>query len=402
MSKIKRNSSNRNSHCHTMDRDSMIELYFRLGMKYKDILKSLALEGFIISERHLHRLLRARSLHRRRYDLDAGIDFIVDQLQGSGKDHGYRWMYTKCIQHGIRIRKEDVRILLSLLDPVASQLRRTRRLSRRQYFAQGPNFVWHIDSYDKLKPYGICLNGCIDGFSRKVMWLRAARTNSDPKVIGGYFVETLERCGGCPRLVRTDMGTENVVVRDIQRYLRRDDVDDRAAERSYVTGASTANQRIESWWGVMRKQGIEPWITAVGELKDEGFFSGDFVDKALSQFCFMSIIQELLNDIQGVWNAHRIRPSKNPNVPSGIPDVMYMAPHLWGAENCLVPLTEDLTACKHSCTFLSSVPCDVDLFDLCTIIMEESSLEFPSTMSDAVDLYIQLRDTVRPQLFGPI
>lgn len=28
-----------------------------------------------------------------------------------------------------------------------------------------------------------------------------------------------------------------------------------------------------------------------GELKDEGFFSGDFVDKALSQFCFMSIIQ---------------------------------------------------------------------------------------------------------------
>ncbi|KAE8286914.1 hypothetical protein D5F01_LYC01366 [Larimichthys crocea] len=154
------------------------------------------------------------------------------------------------------------------------------------------------------------------------MWLRAARTNSDPKVIGGYFVETLERCGGCPRLVRTDMGTENVVVRDIQRYLRRDDVDDRAAERSYVTGASTANQRIESWWGVMRKQGIEPWITAVGELKDEGFFSGDFVDKALSQFCFMSIIQELLNDIQGVWNAHRIRPSKNPNVPSGIPDVM--------------------------------------------------------------------------------
>ena len=274
-----------------MDRDSMVEFYFRLGMTYKDILKSLALQGFIISERHLHRLLRARSLHRRRYDLDAGIDFIVDQLEGFGKDHGYRWMYTKCIQHGIHIRKEDVRILLSLLDPIGSRLRRTRRLSRRQYFAQGPNFVWHIDSYDKLKPYGICINGCIDGFSRKVMWLRAARTNSDPKVIGGYFVETLERCGGCPRLVRTDMGTENVVVRDIQRYLRRDDVDDRAAERSYVTGASTANQRIESWWGVMRKEGIELWITALGELKDEGFFSGDFVDKALSQFCFMPIIQ---------------------------------------------------------------------------------------------------------------
>uniref|UniRef100_A0AAV2LUN5 Integrase core domain-containing protein n=1 Tax=Knipowitschia caucasica TaxID=637954 RepID=A0AAV2LUN5_KNICA len=155
-------------------------------------------------------------------------------------------MFTKCKQHGISIKKEDVRILLSLLDPIGSQARKRRRLRRRQYFAQGPNFVWHIDSYDKLKPYGICINGCIDGFSRNIIWLRAAFTNSNPKVIGGYFVEAVERRGGCPRLVRTDMGTENVVVRDIQRYLRRNYMDDRAAESSYITGASTANQRIES------------------------------------------------------------------------------------------------------------------------------------------------------------
>ncbi|CAL9706651.1 unnamed protein product [Knipowitschia caucasica] len=379
-----------------MDRDSIIEFYFRLGMSYKDILKSLALQGTIITERHLNRILRARLLYRRRYDLDAGIDFIVDQLQGPGKDHCYRWMFTKCKQHGISIKKEDVRILLSLLDPIGSQARKRRRLRRRQYFAQGPNFVWHIDSYDKLKPYGICINGCIDGFSRNIIWLRAAFTNSNPKVIGGYFVEAVERRGGCPRLVQTDMGTENVVVRDIQRYLRRNDMDDRAAERSYITGASTANQRIESWWGVMRKEGIETWITTLAELKDEGFFSGDLIDKALAQFCFMPIIQEVLNDIRGVWNAHLIRPSKNTNVPSGIPDVMYIAPHLWGAEDCLVPLTEDLTTCRDSCTFISSVPCDVDVFDLCTIIMEESFLEFPSTMSQALDLYFHLRDTLRP------
>ena len=71
-----------------MERDkvSMIEFYFRLGMSYKDILKSLALQGTIITERDLNRILRARLLYRRRYDLDAGIDFIVAQLQGPGKD----------------------------------------------------------------------------------------------------------------------------------------------------------------------------------------------------------------------------------------------------------------------------------------------------------------------------
>ncbi|KAG1933702.1 putative phospholipid-transporting ATPase IF [Pimephales promelas] len=89
------------------------------------------------------------------------------------------------------------------------------------------------------------------------------------------------------------MGTENALVRDIQQYLRRNDEDDRAGERSYITGASTANQRIESWWGQMRKEGIEHWIQQLGQLKDEGLFSGDFLDKALVQFCFMAIIQSI-------------------------------------------------------------------------------------------------------------
>ncbi|KAA0713809.1 hypothetical protein E1301_Tti015558 [Triplophysa tibetana] len=190
------------------------------------------------------------------------------------------------------------------------------------------------------------------------------------------------------------------MVRDIQRYLRRNEDDERAAELSYITGTSTANQRIESWWGVMRKEGIEYWISLFGELKDEGLFTGDVLDKALSQFSFMSTIQEELNELQDVWNAHRIRPSKNTNVPCGIPDVMFMAPHLWGVEDLIVPLTEDLNTCKENCKFLSSVPCDEDVFDLCTIIMEESGLQFPSTRTQALDLYLHLRDTVRLNVIG--
>lgn len=31
-------------------------------------------------------------------------------------------------------------------------------------FLQGPNFIWHVDGYDKLTPYGITLHGCIDGW----------------------------------------------------------------------------------------------------------------------------------------------------------------------------------------------------------------------------------------------
>lgn len=33
----------------------------------------------------------------------------------------------------------------------------------------GPSFKWHVDSYDKLKPFGVRINGVIDGFTRLVV-----------------------------------------------------------------------------------------------------------------------------------------------------------------------------------------------------------------------------------------
>lgn len=38
--------------------------------------------------------------------------------------------------------------------------------------------------------------------------------------------------------------------------------------RNYLTGVSTANQRIESWWGKLQKEGMEYWIQLLGELWD--------------------------------------------------------------------------------------------------------------------------------------
>ncbi|RXM31045.1 hypothetical protein EOD39_17359 [Acipenser ruthenus] len=103
-------------------------------------------------------------------------------------------------------------------------------------------------------------------------------------------MKTVESLGGCPRIVRGDPGTENGHVRDFQRFLRRN-VHDGMLIESYVEGASTANQRIESWWGFLRKECMEFWISLFGDLKDNGIYDGGFLDKSLLQFCFMGIIQ---------------------------------------------------------------------------------------------------------------
>ena len=108
-----------------------------------------------------------------------------------------------------------------------------------------------------------------------------------------------------------------------------------------------------------------------------------------------------MNEVVAVWNAHRIRPSKNPNCPSGIPNAMFMVPQLWGTDDFKVsPSTADLQTAKDACTFLTAVPCDEDVFDLSITIMDELNLSFPNDRHQAAELYIALRDAIRLQMNG--
>ena len=60
---------------------------------------------------------------------------------------------------------------------------------------------------------------------------------------------------------------------------------------TYIKSKSTSNQRIECFWGQLRKQCAEYWIVLLSTLEDTGNFAGDFVDKSLCQFCFMGQLQ---------------------------------------------------------------------------------------------------------------
>ena len=278
----------------TDDIREAIKVYFYIGLLYRDIVRVLAIEhGVVISLRQLKRLLRELGLCRRKNYSGIGdvIDFIRAQIQTSGKLHGYRWMYEKCLLHNLHCKKEDVRVILAVLDPEGNAQRRKRRLLRRSYSSKGPDYLWHLDGYDKLKRYGVCINGCVDGFSRRIVWLNAYHTNSDPKIIGGYFIEAVKSRGGCPRMLRGDAGTENAYVRDMQRFTRMKDNDALAGDFSYLEGTSTANQRIEYLWSFLRRECTDYWMCFFRQMLDDGQFSGDFLDVNLIRFCFLHLIQ---------------------------------------------------------------------------------------------------------------
>lgn len=76
---------------------------------------------------------------------------------------------------------------MRVIDPDGVERRKQRRLLRRQYAAPGPNFVWHIDGYDKLKPFGFAIHGAIDGFSRRFCGLKWDLATIAPKLFQDIF-----------------------------------------------------------------------------------------------------------------------------------------------------------------------------------------------------------------------
>ena len=56
--------------------------------------------------------------------------------------------------------------MLKEIDPEGSEPWRRHRLKRRVYVNQGPDYAWHLDGYDKLKPSGCTIH-------RRVQWKSA-------------------------------------------------------------------------------------------------------------------------------------------------------------------------------------------------------------------------------------
>ena len=90
------------------------------------------------------------------------------------------------------------------VNPESTQSRWSQLIKRRSYSVPSPNSLWHIDGQHSLIRWRMVIHGCIDGFSRLVLYVNCNRSDT---VLQLFTAATREY--GLPSRVHSDKGGEN-------------------------------------------------------------------------------------------------------------------------------------------------------------------------------------------------
>ena len=99
------------------------------------------------------------------------------------------------------------------MDPANTTLRGGIVVSRRQYSVPWPSSLWHLEGHHSLIRWGFVVHGCIDGFSRRVVFLRCSNNHLSQTVLQ-LLLKAIEKDGLWPSRIRMDYGVENILLYD--------------------------------------------------------------------------------------------------------------------------------------------------------------------------------------------
>ena len=136
--------------------EDIIRDYFKKNYTYNTTLQLLEKYHAIKTSRStLLNKLKKYGLQRQGNTIETTQeDVFLRNWDGSNQLLGYRAMWKRLqSKHDLQIPRAVVQTILREVDPQVSRLRRASRLRRKSYLNPGPNYCWHANEYDELKPY---------------------------------------------------------------------------------------------------------------------------------------------------------------------------------------------------------------------------------------------------------
>ncbi|PPQ76330.1 hypothetical protein CVT24_008496 [Panaeolus cyanescens] len=222
---------------------------------------------------------------------DTGLAYLTGYLRANFQVRVQRWRLRQAVHN---------------VDTVGTVMRRlgVAKKVRGSYHVSRPHALWHIDGHHKLIKWGIVIHGMIDGYSRKIMGLRASTSNS-AETVASLFLDAVNE-HGVPSRVRGDRGGENRDVSIAMIMLRGSN------RGSFMWGPSTRNTPIERNWVELGRRVCRAWrvfFHRLGRLHN--------LDKTnpehlwLLHHLFLDVINEECQAYVEEWNAHPMRNRKN-------------------------------------------------------------------------------------------
>ena len=265
-------------------------------------------------------------------DIDTVREAVSKEMDGPGKLLGYRAMNLKLrTEHNIKVPRHLVHTVMQEVDPEGLEERSILKKKKKKkipFQSEGSLWLVSLDGHDKLYGYQnwtfpLGVYGCLDTFSRKILFLFLCYSNSDPDVIGKRYLQYLVRTGTLPRYLRIDKGTETGKMCTIHTYLasKLDLFDDPLS--SIIYGPSTSN-KIERWWRDLHhrlEKYFKDQLTTL--LNGREYDSGDIIDRQILAYVYLPVVQRECDIFVKQWNSHRIRAQEKLELPTGIPDHMF-------------------------------------------------------------------------------
>ena len=245
-----RSDSWKNDH----DLEDILIKYVREGLQREEILDFVSRDfsQYAWSLRTLDRRLHHFQICHtdRNVTVDEVEAAVKKELEGPGKLLGYRALHKKIRQvYDLNVPRDLVYAVMYNVDADALEERAPQLKNKKpkgHFTSPGPNYVHSLDGHDKLmgfrnSTFPIAVYGCIDTCSRKVLWAKVWIGNSDPKLIGRFYLEHLFKTRMIASRIRLDKGTETGVMATMHAFVRQQHGDMDPLE-TVIYGPSTSNQ----------------------------------------------------------------------------------------------------------------------------------------------------------------